>query len=329
MSRPFPQRDRRHSGRRSGRAAALGLLALLLAASCSTGSQTGGSASPPVPAPPLPGPAARLLQPRPDQVANGHVAEIERRSSSSRRDGGSSAAVPVPDAGGGKVEASVEAFSPDGPVGGYARLLLRPDLGSTIRVEVVAQRPAVPGPATLAGLRQTLAEVTGKRVTVSDPMIIAGDGSGASAWTTARIRQLAPGPSSVGGPVTVRLAFLGGRFVDDDNALGVAVNASTAAVFTERARAAAGLFGDPGRLELAVATHELGHLLGLVDLVLDTGREDPEHPGHSPNRGSVMFWAVESSLVGTLLGGGPPTAFDAADRADLARIAQSSSPPTR
>jgi hypothetical protein len=73
-----------------------------------------------------------------------------------------------------------------------------------------------------------------------------------------------------------------------------------------------------------VATHELGHLLGLVDLVLDTGREDPEHPGHSRSRDSVMFWAVESDLIGSLLGGGPPTVFDAADRADLVAIGRRS-----
>jgi hypothetical protein len=93
-----------------------------------------------------------------------------------------------------------------------------------------------------------------------------------------------------------------------------------------RAHVAAGLLGDPDRVELAVATHELGHLLGLVDLVLHTGREDPEHPGHSPDRESVMIWAVETDLVTTLLGGGPPTDFDAADRADLSAIRRSAAP---
>jgi hypothetical protein len=33
-----------------------------------------------------------------------------------------------------------------------------------------------------------------------------------------------------------------------------------------------------------------------------------------------MYWAVESSLVGDLLTGGPPQDFDAADLADLATI---------
>ena len=66
--------------------------------------------------------------------------------------------------------------------------------------------------------------------------------------------------------------------------------------------------------------HEVGHLLGLVDLVLDTGRADPEHPGHSSNRSSVMYWAVESTLITDVLAGGPPRDFDADDLRDLAAI---------
>jgi hypothetical protein len=55
-------------------------------------------------------------------------------------------------------------------------------------------------------------------------------------------------------------------------------------------------------------------------LAVDTDREDPEHPGHSRSRESVMYWAVESNLIAELLGAGPPTDFDDADRADLAAL---------
>ena len=76
-------------------------------------------------------------------------------------------------------------------------------------------------------------------------------------------------------------------------------------------------------IEDAVTMHEVGHLLGLVDLYLETGRADPEHPGHSRNTRSVMYWAVESNLVADLLTGGPPKDFDNDDLADLQSIRNS------
>ena len=315
--------------RRGWRSRLAALVVLGLAAGCSaTTAPPDGSATPPIPPPPLPRPAARLFHP--DVVANGQVDGGQRSATArtSQRGSGPDSAVsagrqPVVD---DQDARPAEAFSPDGPVGGYARLILRPDLGATIRLEVIAEREALPSPGTLNAVRETLADATGKRVTVTEPMNIAGDGPGGTDWTADRIRQLAPGPSSVGGPVTIRLAFLAGRFADDERALGVAVNATTAAVFTERAHDAAGLLGDPTQIELAVAVHEIGHLLGLVDLVIDSDREDPEHPGHSPNRDSVMYWAVERDLVGTLLGAKPSTTFDDADRAELAAIRRSSNP---
>lgn len=205
---------------------------------------------------------------------------------------------------------------PDGPVGSYARLLLDP--AAQLQVAVLTQPGAEPDAATSGGLRSTLAEVTGKAATVLEPQTV----SGGPNWTGEQIRRVgsAAGPPGSAGVAVVKLLFLRGEFSERPSALGVAVSASVAAVFTDQVEATAGLLGSRRRHELAVTIHELGHLLGLVDLVLDTGREDPEHPGHSRNRESVMFWAVESSLVGDVLTGGPPTEFDDADRADLDRI---------
>jgi hypothetical protein len=92
------------------------------------------------------------------------------------------------------------------------------------------------------------------------------------------------------------------------------------AVFVEDVNRSGSPLVDAATIEQAVAVHEVGHLLGLVDIALDRDRDDPEHPNHSRNRGSVMFWAIDTDLVGQILGGPPPRSFDADDQRDLADL---------
>ena len=206
-----------------------------------------------------------------------------------------------------------------GPVGDYGPWYLRADAATSIVLEVRSQAGAEPSGATITAVRNILAEVSGKSVST-----IGGSVAGAAkAWTPDDIRAEADrtGPPQTTDGAVLTLLYVGGQLADGDQALGVAVRSDVAAVFGDKIDEAAGTLGDRARIEEAVSVHEVGHLLGLVDLVLDSGREDPEHPGHSPNRGSVMYYAVESTLVGNLLGGGPPTRFDDADRAELRAIA--------
>jgi hypothetical protein len=211
------------------------------------------------------------------------------------------------------------ALAPGG-VGDLAAALLRPGNGNRIVVEVRAQPGAEPRAGTLDQLLGALRQVSGKAVVLDGIEGLAGS---AQSWTSASIALAADRAADHGQggtQVVLRLLFVHGSFEGDDSVLGVAVRGDVAAVFTDQVDAASGLLTSPAVVEDAVTMHEAGHLLGLVDLALDTGRDDPDHPGHSTNRGSVMFWAVESDLIGQVLGGGVPTDFDAQDRADLARI---------
>jgi hypothetical protein len=205
-------------------------------------------------------------------------------------------------------------------VGQLAPFILRPDQGSRIVIELSAQDSAAPGSGTLSHLTSVLRDVSGKQTSVDGPRAVAGP---ARSWTATELRQLADDVARTGqgdGTAVIRLLFLHGDLGGDDSVLGVAVRGDVAAIFIDQVRASAGVLGSPAPLEDAVTMHEVGHILGLVDLVLTTGRGDPEHPGHSRNSGSVMYWAVESSLVTQLLGAGPPRDFDDADRADLETI---------
>ena len=82
--------------------------------------------------------------------------------------------------------------------------------------------------------------------------------------------------------------------------------------------------------ELGVWTHEMGHLIGLVDngLPMTAPHRDPdaEHGAHDESKACIMYWAYEGqAIVDTLrdrlLGGDEtPLGFDAACLADIAGV---------
>ena len=112
---------------------------------------------------------------------------------------------------------------------------------------------------------------------------------------------------------------------EDDSVLGVAVDASTIAIFGESVDGAAGFFNRPSaeEVENSVMVHEVGHLLGLVNLVYTSpvDHESADKPGHSDNDDSVMYWAIESMSVGSFISGDLPNDFDQDDKNDLAGMA--------
>jgi hypothetical protein len=207
----------------------------------------------------------------------------------------------------------------DGPPGSAAPLYLRPQPATSIVIEVSSADGAAPSQATLDHVTAVVHDASGKPVSVR-----AGSPPPAhDAWTADDVRAAADATTVVpqgGDRAVLHLLFVRGRWADDENVLGISVRGDVAAVFEDQIAGAADPLVGPGAIEVSVTTHEVGHLLGLVDLYLNTGRHDPQHPGHSTNKGSVMYWAVESTLVTDLLTGGPPRDLDDADRADLAAI---------
>ena len=211
------------------------------------------------------------------------------------------------------------AAAADGNVGAFARTLLRPQPAERLVIDLLAENGAGPSGATLDHAVSTLERVTGKTVSVTRTSIAGGKQS----WTGADLRAVADdeAPTPQGdGTAVIRALFVKGGLEGNDSAVGVAVRGDVLAVFADRVSDASSPLVTRSRMEDAILIHEIGHLLGLVDLALDTGRDDPDHPGHSRNSGSVMYWAVESTLVGQALNGPPPNEFDNQDLADLAKL---------
>jgi len=119
------------------------------------------------------------------------------------------------------------------------------------------------------------------------------------------------------GRFVIRILSVRGQNARSAGILAVSFLGDTFATFPDRLASA------PQQLATTVIVHELGHLLGLVDLYLDRGRadtqNDPAGGGHSRNPGSVMFYAVDPSLLGSVFGSASDR-FDAQDERDLAAI---------
>lgn len=232
-------------------------------------------------------------------------------------DGGDADAGDAGDAG----ESGEETQANDlGGVGANGRAMLRSS-HPTMVVEVDVQEDLDPDPAALDHLLEVLGSVTDK----PDGIVQAGGNrftSDRTTWSSGDLRAVAEqhrSNHSDADTVAMYLLYVRGGS-QDEGAIGVAYNASEFAVFPEKWRGTLSqTLGSATAVERAVLVHEAGHLFGLVNLTYDSrfDREDPEHPGHSSERDSVMYWAIESTAIGQVFSGPPPDDFNEADRADL------------
>lgn len=125
------------------------------------------------------------------------------------------------------------------------------------------------------------------------------------AWTAGQIRDLALALRSRAGTATEGrfiAVFLDGHFDGGDGAvediLGVHVQGTPAvAVFKPAIRAhGAAVPLLASSLEQSTLVHEIGHVLGLVDLGLPMAapHADPAHGGHCSNPDCVMYWEISA-----------------------------------
>lgn len=222
-----------------------------------------------------------------------------------------------PAVGAGELDARPADDGSKGRPGAFARTLLRPQPAATLVIERVIHAGADVAASTLSRNARVLGDVAGKPVDVRPPIDLPG---GAQSWTAEQLRATADRTARTpqgDGKAVLRLLVVRGTFEGDKRVLGAAIRGDIIVVFRDAVDATSTPLVSARMIEDAVLLHEIGHVLGLVDIALDANREDPEHPGHSKSRDSVMYWAVESDLIVQVLDGPPPNTFDAADLADL------------
>ncbi len=194
-------------------------------------------------------------------------------------------------------------------------------------VEVDYSSSSTPEPSALQLLQSRLEDVCDKPGGVSiQTQVTTFEETGT--WSDQEVRDIAHATRSASplqdNVLRWHVLYPTGNY-QDDSVLGVAVDASTVAIFQDTIEGAENFLGRPSAedIEEAVLVHEIGHLLGLINIVYTSthAHEDPDHPHHSNNDQSVMYWAVESTSVTNFITGAVPNDFDAEDRDDLIRLA--------
>jgi len=190
---------------------------------------------------------------------------------------------------------------------------------SKIHIEVNYVTGNSPESDALNLLKQRIQEVTDKStITISQSSF----GSTDNSYTLEEILELEDKQRTrfkSGNTFVIHILYLNGEYSDNDQTLGLAYSGTSFAIFKEKIEDAAFLLISAKDIEKSVIVHEFGHLLGLVNNGYQSphDHEDPQHPHHSNNEESVMYWAIESQDIGNQLDGEPPNDFDNYDLDDL------------
>lgn len=125
-----------------------------------------------------------------------------------------------------------------------------------------------------------------------------------------------------GDNLTAFLFVADGEYANNNNVLGVAYQNTSMALFHKKIDAVSGGLGQPSSelLETTVMHHELGHIMGLVNVGSDmqTDHQDSENGHHCDVDDCLMYWAVETGdFVSNLVGQSGPPSLDAQCIADL------------
>jgi hypothetical protein len=208
------------------------------------------------------------------------------------------------------------------PVGASAKELLASTQYTSLKIEVQYMAGYQPDAAALNHLQSTLAGLLNKPsgITIVTREIPVSNNVTLSVNDILEIERNNRTVFTSGSQLGVYVLYTNGNYTDAAT-LGVAYRNTSVALFGKKIQDNSGGLGQASRTKLVatVAEHELGHLLGLVDLgsPMQTAHKDAAHGNHCNNNSCIMYYASETTdVLGFLITGNIP-GFDTNCRNDL------------
>ena len=208
------------------------------------------------------------------------------------------------------------------PVGASARELLAANPYSSLKIEIQYMPGFAPDPAALNHLQATLSTLLNKPsgITIVTNQVPASGNLTLNADNILEIERNNRTSFTAASQISVYVLYTNGNYTEG-NVLGIAYRNTSVALFGKKIHDNSGAIGQTSRtkLEATVLVHELGHLLGLVDLgsPMQTNHKDAAHGNHCNNTSCIMHYASETTdILGFLLTGNIPS-FDVNCRTDM------------
>jgi hypothetical protein len=208
------------------------------------------------------------------------------------------------------------------PVGASAKEILASDKYQSLVVEILYMPGYAPDAGAVEHLRGFLTDLVNKPggITITTKEIPAQGNATMTLNDIIEVERTRRSAFISGSQVAISIIYTNSDY-SNPNTLGVAYRNTSAAIFGKTIHENSGGLTQVSRykLEATILKHEVGHLLGLVDLgsSMQVPHKDASHGNHCNNSNCLMYYASETTeILGFLLTGTVPE-LDSNCRADL------------